>query len=279
MINLLLSFFGLKVTGEPELNMVRKGKAMPHSTKVKVPGGWTTLGELQEGSKVIGPKGNIASVTEVLPQGVTECYRFIFEDGRTAVSHPLHLWEVYENESSESLVTTTFDIVSHFNEFEYAIPLVGEISGAEKRIHEGFINELAGRLISNTNSVTQEIEELNYQDRRHIAKAMRTYEGCVAVGGVVRYITELRQSAINFQQLTWSVGGIAKLDRVDGSYVVTAKHRDIEQDEISRLASMRLKIIGIEKQHPAETICINIDSEDKLFVVDDWIVTHNLCID
>jgi hypothetical protein len=278
MINLLKSMVGLKVNNEPKLNMVSKGKAMPYNVKVKVPGGWLALKELREGSKVIGPMGNIASVTEVIPQGVTDCYKFIFEDGREAVSHPLHLWEVYEGNSVAPYVTTTADIIAHFNEFEYAIPLVGEISGAEKRIADEFVKDIAMMLIGERHTVNREIQELHYQDRRAIATAMRTNEGCVASNGTVRYITEHKQSALNFQHLAWSVGGIADLQKVEDGYVVTARHRDIEQDDIARFAASRLKIVGIVKEHPTETICINIDSEDKLFVVEDWIVTHNLCI-
>lgn len=280
MINLLKSMFGLKVTSEPKLNMVSKGKAMPANVHVKVPGGWVALRDLKEGSKVIGPKGNVAQVTEVLPQGVTDCYRFVFEDGRSAVSHPLHLWEVFEGNNVTAHVTTTADIIAHFNEFEYYIPLVGEISGMEKRVASSFIQEIATLLIGERQTVNREIQELHYQDRLQIARAMRTYEGCVASNGTVRYITELKLSALNFQHLTWSVGGIADLQKVDDGYVVTARHRDIEeQDDITKAAASRLKIVGIVKEHPTETICINIDSEDKLFVVEDWIVTHNFCID
>lgn len=279
MMKFLRSIFELKVTSEPKASLGRKGKAMPIHTKVKVPGGWLTLGELQEGSEVIGPKGNVAKVIDVLPQGITDCYKFIFEDGREATSHPLHLWEIFEGNSLTTYITTTADIIAHFNEFGYAIPLVGEISGSDKRIDENFVKDIATMLIGDHGSVNHDVQELHYQDRRHIARGMRAYEGCVASNGLVRYITELKQSAVNFQQLTWSVGGIARLERVDGSYVVTARHRDIDQDEISKVLSSRLNIVGIEKVHPTETICINIDSADKLFVVDDWIVTHNLCID
>jgi hypothetical protein len=258
---------------------VGSGKAMPYSTPVKVPGGWSTLGELSVADKVIGPQGNVAEVTAIYPQGVTDCYKFLFEDGRVAESHPLHQWEVYEDNQGESYVTTTQDIINHFNEFEYSIPLVGRISGVEARLSEEELASAAIGLLSGDLEVRGVVEELHYEDRLEIVHIMMEYEGGTYSETGVTFLTKKEVAADNLQQLIWSLGGIA-FKQGDGTYTVDIKQRDIRNhgnivsDTIIQ-NTKSLKIIGITKEAPVETLCISIDSEDCLYIVDNWVVTHN----
>lgn len=71
------------------------GKAQTLSSKIKVPGGWTTMGDIQVGDTVITPLGQPTTVTGVFPQGVTEVIRVHFKDGRHTDVNPEHLWKVW----------------------------------------------------------------------------------------------------------------------------------------------------------------------------------------
>jgi len=256
------------------------GKAMPLDTRVKVPGGWKRLGDLAVGEPVIGPTGNITRITGIHPQGVTECYKFHFEDGRTASSHPLHLWQVYEDRNTESYTTTTQDIVNHFNEFRYAIPMVDNISGTENQIDGNQVNDLAQWLLTIQGSVDNSITELNYNDRFAIAQAMLEYSGYRMGEREIKFLSDEHFAAENFQQLVWSIGGFGELVEENGTWVVNTRHRDLKNpvnllSDAQQLKVKTLKIVGITKEKPIETLCISIDSHDKLYIVDDWIVTHN----
>jgi hypothetical protein len=238
---------------------VGSGKAMPLNTLVKVPGGWKRLGDLKIGSRVIGPKGNIATVTGYFPQGITENFRFTFEDGRTAESHPLHLWEVTEtgvdeqgNASSQSFVTTTRDIIKHFDEFSYHIPLVGDVT--------------AGIHIPNS------VKELSYEERHQIVTRMIEQSGYEVTEAGIVVLMPHADAAGTFQRLIWSLGGIATLERLEGSFKVTFKHRDLMGVQHKNL---KLKLVSVEQRPSVETACISIDSMDCLYIVDNWIVTHN----
>lgn len=71
------------------------GKAAPLHTKIRIPGGWSTMGEMRIGTKIIAPDGTVTQVTGVYPQGLKDIYRITFDDGRSTECCGEHLWKVY----------------------------------------------------------------------------------------------------------------------------------------------------------------------------------------
>ena len=72
------------------------GKGQPDSAKIKIPGGWTTMGKIKVGDTVTAWDGSPTKVTGVYPQGLKQVYRISFEDGRQTEVDETHLWEVYD---------------------------------------------------------------------------------------------------------------------------------------------------------------------------------------
>lgn len=68
------------------------GKAQPLDAKVLTPGGWTTMGELRVGSRVIGSSGKPIRVLAVYEQGERDVYRVTFNDGAFVECDSEHLW-------------------------------------------------------------------------------------------------------------------------------------------------------------------------------------------
>lgn len=71
------------------------GKAGVLSARIKIPGGWSTMGEMQVGTVVTARDGTACNVVGVYPQGTTPVYRVTFADGRSTECSPDHLWKVY----------------------------------------------------------------------------------------------------------------------------------------------------------------------------------------
>lgn len=71
------------------------GKAQPLYSKVKTRTGWTTIGEVKIGDKIMAYDGSETTVTGVFPQGLKDVYELEFADGRTARSTDEHLWTVW----------------------------------------------------------------------------------------------------------------------------------------------------------------------------------------
>lgn len=76
------------------------GKAQPLDRKILTPNGWSTMGEMEIGSKVLSPNGDIANVIAVHPQGVKEIYEIEFKDGRKTQSCGEHLWKIFSHDFS-----------------------------------------------------------------------------------------------------------------------------------------------------------------------------------
>lgn len=71
------------------------GKAQPVSAAIKVPGGWSTMGDMRVGSLISTPDGGTAKVSGVFPQGNIPVYRIQFKDGRSTEACADHLWKVW----------------------------------------------------------------------------------------------------------------------------------------------------------------------------------------
>lgn len=70
------------------------GKAQPLDAKVLTPSGWRLMGALSVGDEVINPRGPIARVIGVFPQGEREIYRVGFDDGGETECDLEHLWQI-----------------------------------------------------------------------------------------------------------------------------------------------------------------------------------------
>ena len=73
----------------------RSGKALPLSTPIPTPNGWTTMGDLNEGDVVFDQNGlptTVTLATEVMEDH--DCYKIYFDDNTSIVADSEHRWEV-----------------------------------------------------------------------------------------------------------------------------------------------------------------------------------------
>ena len=90
------------------------------------------------------------------------------------------------------------------------------------------------------------------------------------------YSTTSKQLALDIQQLAWSLGYSCKIKDRQGKYT---KENNIINTRVNYRVFITthnpLTIEKIEKVEPIPTQCIHVDNEDSLFVIEDYIVTHN----
>lgn len=77
-----------------DLGGVGSGKAQPLDAPVLTPHGWTTMGEIEPGDRVMSDDGTPTTVTAVHPQGETEAMSVVFNDETSVICNPDHLWDV-----------------------------------------------------------------------------------------------------------------------------------------------------------------------------------------
>lgn len=73
------------------------GKCQPLDAKIKVPGGWCTMGQIKPGDQVVVPDGTLANVTHVYDPGSKDVYEITFEDGRKVRSCEDHIWKIHNH--------------------------------------------------------------------------------------------------------------------------------------------------------------------------------------
>lgn len=90
------------------------------------------------------------------------------------------------------------------------------------------------------------------------------------------YSTTSKQLALDVQQLAWSLGYCAKILIRMGKY---KKDNQIVNTRLNYRVFITthnpLTIVDIQPTKSFETQCIHVDNEDSLFVIEDYIVTHN----
>ena len=64
----------------------------PLDAKILTPDGWTTMGEVKPGSKVITKDGRAADVLEIFPKGIKSVYKVITTEGTSTECCEDHLW-------------------------------------------------------------------------------------------------------------------------------------------------------------------------------------------
>jgi len=99
------------------------GKAQPLYSKIKIPNGWTTMGEINIGDSVTTPNGEDATVTGVFPQGHVDTYRIYFSDGRYTDACKDHLWKIYSHSFKHSgknnwKILSTTELIEHNKKYK-----------------------------------------------------------------------------------------------------------------------------------------------------------------
>lgn len=118
------------------VGMMGSGKAQPLDAKVLTPDGWTTMGDLAVGDRVIGTDGEAHFVTGVFPQGEKEIYRVTFSDGSSTECCDEHLWCVQRAQDKhmnkgwrvKALNELRYDIVDGAGNSKWFIPMVQPVN-------------------------------------------------------------------------------------------------------------------------------------------------------
>lgn len=90
------------------------------------------------------------------------------------------------------------------------------------------------------------------------------------------YSTTSKQLALDVQQLAWSLGYCAKIVTRMGKYKKDNKAITTRLNyRVFITTHNPLTIVDIQPAKSFETQCIHVDNKDHLFVIEDYIVTHN----
>lgn len=231
---------------------LKVGKAQPNNCKIYTPTGYKLMGDINVGDGILGSDGKKQTVLGVFPQGVIDYYKIEFSDNTFTYCSADHLWEVRERNSKSPIIKTLKELESDYKSKEYHIPLAGKID---------FSNDL-------------DVNSIDFDDLKGIDKILYT-----SYSTRLYYLINLIKRASNkfddryrfiifdeefsnqLRQLTLSLGY---------SFNTISKHVYEVKFEKNEKIIKNIEFVG-----KTECTCIKVSNSDKLYITDDFILTHN----
>lgn len=298
------------------------GKEMSNHVPVRIPDGWTKIGDLKVGDKVITKDGSITNVIGVYPQGEKEIFKITFGDGRSTECGAEHLWNVYYLDIVKTINTDKI-IALLENKIDCYIDLIDSEKNEDKCL-DGISAYDIGKVLAYYLGVTNTLE-INYDAREEMLKDnikygenysnlkkkfqdvyfttrrkdltaeareeanfrilnkylnLSTNQRRALLAGIINMLECNGEILIEkkkpefiqfFKQLVWSLGGIFE------DVFIIYKASRYAQFRIT-FKETKLKILSIESIGFKEATCIAVDHPSKLYVVENYIVTHNTII-
>lgn len=291
------------------------GKFQDLNAKIRIPGGWSTMGEMKVGTEVVAPDGTTTEVTGVYPQGKQTVFKVTFADGRSTEAGGEHLWKVsgsIDSSVGDWSVLTTEEIIKWMNypKTHFYVPLIqsevipdsdliippyhlGKILGSHKNTGDGNLGqhyvgqlrqlELLGK-IERERFIPDVYLNASHQQRLQLVQGLfdvlsiQTHDSGDIVVGIIG-----EPLAKDIQYLIRSLGGVATLSFGVSQYQLSIRHPDPKQlvtnpylqAQVSSQDVFKLRIKSIECIGEKETQCISVAHPDRLYITDDFIVTHN----
>lgn len=259
------------------------GKAIMDSCMVHTPSGRVRADRLHTGDRVYTPDGREAPVLGIFPQGRQALYRVTFDDGRFLdvsgdhqwVLHPwLSVTPLHRREATRGEVVTTLDILDRlrgdppegYNGIAIALPEAPDGPGATwgHQLRQRATHVALGLL--GLAALPERADAGNREQRRAVWASVveqlraRGRVQCFGRGKVFSGIGEA--PAAHLILLARSLGHFAKREPGDTVFV-------LEDEGLLRISSVK------PTGRKAACRCIKIDDPRGLFLVDDYIVTHN----
>lgn len=275
------------------------GKAQPLDAPVKVPGGWKPMGEIHVGDVITAWDGEPCTVVGVYPQPSKRVWRITFEDGRSTECCMEHLWKVHATDGSfPSQVLTLAEIAEAMSHPRYQGKLSIDYPQPEKGALQSYpiAPYLFGSILAEMRHPAIIPDSYLHGS---ISQRLALVQGLMDHGGEVDPLTQALVFrtphlllAETLQYLVRSVGGYAKntvqLQKDSTSSmecVVTILYRHAaylfrtQRHKVTQPSAQaftdKLKITSITWSRETEVKCITIDHPDKLYVTQDFVVTHN----
>lgn len=213
------------------------GKALPKEAKIRTPDGWVLNKDLKVGDTILAWDGTPSKVDGIFDQGVIDACRLKFDDGRQVVCSWDHLWRMYVDNDPTPLVCTARDMESYL--------LRGK--GVRIDLHTSASPEQVSALMDLV------------KGKEH---------------PTVPYMYTLRpksQEDLNaWTETAWAAGA-----RAHGIQVAENKWLLYVMVSDGSFHTQTTAVVSIRSDVRQEMQCISIDHPDKLFITDNWIVTHN----
>ena len=235
------------------------GKAIPNDTLIPTPNGWRKVGDIKVGDYLFAQDSSPTKVLAVFPQPEKkEIWKVTFADGRVAECCGEHLWEYFENgkkrvEDTQTIYKRIKKQKALKNNFSVRVnsPYGNYI------FTKSFVNSLLdieSKCISFSRSRKE--RAAIFDKEFFCLKEVTLLRGL----GIIPQVTHMKNS---FYRVSYSENDFSLLEKfLNGEEVIAP--------------TKYLKIVDIKKtSQKTDMTCFTVDNKDHLFLMNDFIVTHN----
>lgn len=278
------------------------GKASWVNSKIMTKKGWKYLKDIEIGDHIWSIDGKRNVVENIYPQGKKKLYRIITENNRKHICCAEHLWEC--NIGDSFAVMNLGDIMEIYRKEDVYIPyIVGEghltvvdDSGDEVNVISGYMRDINGLNDEHLKPIMSLLPSAISIQRNLAIMQLLIPENCTIVNGNGKTLFEI-VSHNNNTETMYSLRDTALSLGYDSDIVVDENLRVtlhivipeilLDRDDIIKYFTEQLKdelglrytkIVKIEEFGEDEAICIKVSHPESLYVVDDYLVTHNTVI-
>lgn len=258
-----------------------RGKEQPLSSLVLTEQGYITMGDVEVGTKVYGRDGQLHPVTAIYPQGVKDIYKITFSDNTSARCGLQHLWQVEKDgKSSVVNIKQLLEYSKKESLKNYFIPLCQPINFDV----DGDVNEAYQKGRDFVLSITDIVTEDLYSN---VSIRIALLQGILDEAGdaVEKFIKISDTNAALKKVVSWLVHSLGGIVVTEDTSLKIFLPENITPFRLSRKLSLYNStmhvqpyryITSIEKLPYKEACqCIMVDSEEHLYITDNFIVTHN----
>lgn len=248
------------------------GKAVPGYTKVITPDGYKLMRDIRIGDVICDGNGGTTIVSDKYHPPVTQMYELEFADGRKCVACEDHLWSISVATNKyhpKDRISSSREIYTLFQEgYEISIPLAKPVYHSIKELP---IPPYQFGLSIDIDSMGIPDDYLYSfaDDRYELLKGILDANGYDEGDGFAIYYIEYSKLADDIAQLVRSLGGTATIS--------LRRSNDLVDYEIKiRFGDEDLALKSIKPiDYNGDIFCIKVDSPDRLYLIEDYILTHN----
>lgn len=240
------------------------GKALPLSTEIPTPDGWTTMGELRVGDMVFGGDGQpcwVTFATEV--QHGHRLFALTFDDGVTIKADSDHQWLAIRRSDAKCEVLTTSKLAE--DPAAWSVPLCKPIRPPPEAVEDGVDLFQLGWDLASADCDDQKWARASVAQREQVIRGLIEASGTHSGGrGCLTFDTEA---------LAHKAAGLL---RAQGYWAaVRDAHEECWRVRFRSDVSAK-KLVSIREVASEPVRCIQVDSSDHTYLCDrSYTVTHN----
>lgn len=235
------------------------GKAIPNDTLIPTPNGWRKVGDIKVGDYLFAQNSSPTKVLAVFPQPEEkEIWKVTFSDGRVAKCCGEHLWEYFENGKKKVEDTQTiYKRIKRKKALKSNFSIRVNSPYGNYTFAKSFVNSLLDIESKCISFFRRRKERVAIFDKEFFClREVALLRGL----GIIPQVTHIKNG---FYRVSYSENDFGLLEKfLNGEEVIAP--------------TKYLKIVDIKKtSQKTDMTCFTVDNKDHLFLMNDFIVTHN----